>query len=236
LEFDCNNLYYTLNRTMYATLLATFIVSIIAVVFSYVFIRNVIKSSKKIFERMEKEKVKLKEKAQKIYYDALTGIYNRRYLDENLDRLIKSLSRADGILSIMMIDIDRFKTYNDTYGHVEGDNCLNIIAKALSECITRKSDFVVRYGGEEFVVVLPNTDENGARLIAEKLLENIRNLEIPNVNCDVLPKITLSVGCVTGKADHTRSCKDYIRMADEALYASKQGGRNRYTQISCDNI
>jgi diguanylate cyclase (GGDEF)-like protein len=172
---------------------------------------------------------KLEEKAEEIYYDPLTGIYNRRYFQENMHRILQTLSRSDGILSLMMIDIDHFKRYNDTYGHSEGDNCLRIIAGTLSKSITRDTDFVARYGGEEFVIVLPHTDEDGACKIAEKLLENIRDCNIPHTNSDVADCVTISIGVTTGKAIYTQSSDDYVKRADEMLYKSKQSGRNRST-------
>ena len=168
-------------------------------------------------------------KAGEAYYDALTGIYNRRYLDEHLSRLLKTLSRSGGTLSLMMIDIDCFKAYNDTYGHGEGDTCIKIVAETLRRTITRTDDFVARYGGDEFAVVLPNTNESGVRKIAKKLLENIKDMNIPHRKSDVAHCVTISIGVTTGKADPLQNEEDYINRADEMLYMSKQNGRNRYT-------
>ena len=173
--------------------------------------------------------VKLEAEAQKIYYDALTGIYNRRFFDENLIRLSKTLSRSRGSLGLMMIDIDFFKRYNDTYGHSEGDNCLKIVAETLSESITRKDDFIARYGGEEFAVVLPNTDEVGAIVIAEKMIENIQKQGIPHETSDAASYVTVSIGVATGRVEHTQNGRDFLKRADEMLYKSKQSGRNRYS-------
>jgi diguanylate cyclase (GGDEF)-like protein len=178
---------------------------------------------------MEKNIQGLRLKADKIYYDALTGIYNRRYFDENLKRIMKSLSRSESTLGMMMIDIDFFKRYNDTYGHAEGDKCLKAIAKTISQCITRADDFVARYGGEEFVIVLPHTNANGLRLIAARLLERVRRRNIPHKSSDVANCVTISIGITTGKVQHTQDGKDYLLRADAALYKSKQDGRNRYT-------
>jgi len=161
-------------------------------------------------------------------YDALTGIHNRRFFDASMKRIISSLSRSCSLLSLLMIDIDFFKRYNDTYGHVEGDRCLKIVAQTLSQSITRVDDFVARYGGEEFVLVLPNTDEQGARLIAEKLLGNIRKCNIPHEQNDAANCLTISIGATTGKATHTHTTDDFVKKADEMLYKSKHNGRNRY--------
>jgi len=162
-----------------------------------------------------------------VEYDALTGIYNRRYFDETMEHVISSLSRSESLLSVMMIDIDFFKRYNDTYGHVEGDKCLKAVAQTLAQCITRADDFVARYGGEEFVVILPNTDEQGARLIADKLLDNVRDLYLPHEQSDAADYVTVSIGITTGKVLHTHNAGDFVKRADELMYKSKKEGRNR---------
>jgi len=164
--------------------------------------------------------------------DAVTGIFNRRYMDESLKHIIKSLSRSKGTLSLLMIDVDLFKNYNDTYGHSKGDTCLKIIAEVLKKNLLRADDFVARYGGEEFVVVLPNTSENGARMVAERLLEGIRDRNIPHEASSVAKYITISIGATTGFVQHTYSGEDYIKEADKAMYISKQNGRNRYTYLN----
>jgi diguanylate cyclase (GGDEF)-like protein len=171
------------------------------------------------------------ELADQAYHDSLTGIYSRRFLDENLQRVKKVLSRSNGNVCIMMIDIDFFKKYNDTYGHNAGDNCLKIIAQTLSKGITREGDFIVRYGGEEFLVVLPYTDEHGAHVTASRLLESIIVLDIPHENSDVADCVTISIGVTTARVDIDHNVEDYVKYADKALYMSKQNGRNRYTYI-----
>jgi len=161
--------------------------------------------------------------------DPVTGIYNRRYLDENLKHAISSLSRSDGTLSLLMIDVDLFKNYNDAYGHSKGDICLRTIAEVLRKSLLRSDDFVARYGGEEFVVVLPNVNEKGARMVADRLLDSIRNRGIPHEASNVANHITISIGVTTGTVLHTFSGDNYIQRADKALYISKQNGRDRYT-------
>jgi len=161
--------------------------------------------------------------------DQLTGIYNRRYFDGSLKKIIKLHSRTGSCLSVLMIDVDYFKKYNDSYGHDAGDNCLRAVAEALSQCVIRDEDFVARYGGEEFVVVLPNTDKNGAQVIAEKMLEKIREEKIPHKASDVADYVTISIGGATGIIKHSQNPQDYIKVADKALYESKKNGRNRYT-------
>jgi diguanylate cyclase (GGDEF)-like protein len=166
----------------------------------------------------------------KVYYDVLTGVFNRRYMDDNLKRIIRSIGQSGGgNLSILLIDIDYFKKYNDTYGHGEGDTCLKTVTKAIAESVMRPDDFVARYGGEEFVVILPNTDENGARIIADRILRNVRSLNIPHKASEVSDRVTVSIGATTAYVDLVHNGSDYIKRADEALYVSKGNGRNQYT-------
>jgi len=172
---------------------------------------------------------RLETESEKIYYDPLTGIYNRRFFDERLSRLISTLSRSGGILSFMMIDIDNFKSYNDSFGHAAGDECLKTIAQIFSQNTARTDDFVVRYGGDEFAVVLPNTEESGARLIAEKILRNLNSHVMHIDKSGVECKVTASIGIATGKVRPRHRPDDFILRADELLYKSKQTGRNRYT-------
>jgi len=172
----------------------------------------------------------------KVYYDALTGIYNRRFLEENLQRMIRTYSRSNSFLSMLMIDIDFFKNYNDTYGHSKGDTCLKAVAEAIAGSLSRGNDYVARYGGEEFAVLLPDTDKNGARFVANKILNNIMALNIPHAKSETAGCITVSIGITTGIVEHTHKNEDYIKHADKALYQSKQNGRNRYTYIDFKEV
>jgi len=166
--------------------------------------------------------------------DQLTGIYNRRFLNGNLKKIIRSLSRSGGRLSLLLVDIDYFKKYNDTYGHDMGDICLRTVANALAGCITREEDFIVRYGGEEFAVILPNTGEDGADFIAERMLKVIHECNMPHEKSDVADFVTVSIGGMSCVVKYSHNERDFIKRADEALYKSKQEGRNRYTFKSLD--
>ena len=193
-------------------------------------LRRVTKISDRATDNLNASKLEL---LDKVHFDVLTGIYNRRYLDETMKRNIKGLSRSGGCISIMMMDVDFFKKYNDTYGHSEGDECLKAVAKTIANSITRADDYASRYGGEEFVVVLPNTEESGARVIANRILENIRALNIPHEKNEATRCVTISIGLTTiPLVDYIHTSEDYIKRADEALYQSKNSGRNRYTFIS----
>jgi diguanylate cyclase (GGDEF)-like protein len=163
--------------------------------------------------------------------DPLTGLYNRRFMDSSMERVMGLLSRSDGLLSVLMLDIDFFKRYNDTYGHEAGDKCLQAVAHALSDSVSRVNDVVVRYGGEEFAIILPNTDSEGARSFAEKLQKNVNELNIPHDKNEAAPYVTVSIGITTGKVERKHDLSMYLKRADEALYMSKESGRNRFTYL-----
>ena len=167
----------------------------------------------------------------KMQNDALTGLYNRHFMEDSLRQILNALSRSGGNLCVLMIDIDYFKKYNDTYGHNVGDECLKTVAQTLQNTINRAGDFVARYGGEEFIVVLPNTDEYGACMLANAMLENVRARNIPHEKSEVASRVTISVGVTAGIVKHTHKGVDYIKRADKALYASKRNGRNQFTYM-----
>lgn len=159
--------------------------------------------------------------------DSLTGLANRRYFDEVLGTEFSRLRRSGSRLSLIMLDIDYFKKYNDTYGHLAGDSCLREIAAKLKTIINRGSDVVARFGGEEFIVILPETDEIGAQKLGEIIRKAIENMCIPHTNSDISHCVTVSVGIVTLYPDKSNSPDSALKMVDEALYTAKNQGRNR---------
>ena len=177
------------------------------------------------------QKEQIHELTNIVHYDVLTGIYNRRFMEENLKRIIKLISRSGGELSVLMMDIDFFKKFNDTYGHSRGDTCLRSVAQTVAETLSRAEDFIARYGGEEFVVVLPHADAKGAQMIAKKIITNILALKIPHEKNEAADYVTVSIGITTGSVQHGQDYNDYLKRADEALYMSKNNGRNQYTYI-----
>ncbi|RZF90210.1 diguanylate cyclase [Pseudoalteromonas sp. CO302Y] len=159
--------------------------------------------------------------------DSLTGLYNRRYLQEALKQNIRLAKRNNSALSVLMIDIDWFKQYNDLFGHQQGDLCLKQVANEIQNSLNRPTDTVIRYGGEEFLCVLPDTDMQGATFITKKLLSNIckLNIEHPKASAKI---ISVSIGCTTLIDHHLELNSDsLIRCADTALYQAKNQGRNR---------
>ena len=161
------------------------------------------------------------------FLDGLTGIANRRHFDQELLQESRRAKREKTPLSLIMLDIDYFKAFNDTYGHLKGDDCLKTVAATLKNTLKRSGDFAARYGGEEFAVVLPNTDAVGAAIIAEELRASIERAGILHINSLCADYVTVSLGVVTRFSDQAETPDDLISAADRALYRSKHEGRNR---------
>lgn len=157
--------------------------------------------------------------------DHLTGLFNRRQFDDQIDREWHRALRMGLPLSLLAIDVDHFKSYNDHYGHPAGDDCLRAISEAIREECSRSGDQAFRIGGEEFAVVLPATDEEGAALIAQRLSAAIRALALPH---EVAPNgiVTLCIGVVAAVNPANHELRDLVKSADSALYAAKAGGRD----------
>jgi diguanylate cyclase (GGDEF)-like protein/PAS domain S-box-containing protein len=160
--------------------------------------------------------------------DELSGIGNRRKLELFFEREWGRAVRNKSKISLMMIDIDYFKDYNDTYGHQPGDECIKKVAQCIDGILNRPGDIVVRYGGEEFAVVMPGTDKEGALVMAERLCSEIEGLGIEHRSSDK-SRITISIGVACMRPGKKDSPEDLFTIADKALYQSKQDGRNRVT-------
>jgi diguanylate cyclase (GGDEF)-like protein/PAS domain S-box-containing protein len=161
------------------------------------------------------------------YQDGLTGIANRRRFDEKLDQEWRRAAREHQPISLIMIDIDFFKNYNDLYGHPAGDECLKRLAQVLAETVARPGDIAARYGGEEFAAILPNTSLLGAEKLAEQIRAHIEGLELPHAKSTVSPWVTVSVGLATRIPGNDDAATMLLEGADRALYLAKQQGRNR---------
>jgi diguanylate cyclase (GGDEF)-like protein len=164
--------------------------------------------------------------------DPLTGLANRRMLAEHLDREWRRLKRHGQPLSALMCDVDCFKTFNDHYGHLAGDQCLRQVAGALASTAGRASDLVARYGGEEFVVVLPATDLAGAMVVAEQIRRRVMEMRLPHAQSHVADVVTVSIGVVCADPAELDEPQELLRRADAALYTAKLGGRNRAEEWS----
>ena len=159
--------------------------------------------------------------------DGLTGLSNRRHFDEYLELEWRRAMRDQSQLSLLMIDVDYFKAYNDNFGHLEGDEALRKVATAIREACSRPSDLPARYGGEEFALVLPGTSPGGARLMAEKLRQSVLALKIPHATPDGGESLTVSIGVSTFTPQQGGDSRQLISAADKGLYLAKHNGRNR---------
>lgn len=165
--------------------------------------------------------------------DGLTGVPNRRYFDDQMQLQWRQGMREKRPLSVILIDIDFFKQYNDHYGHIAGDDALKSVAKALSDMAKRPLDSLCRYGGEEFVCLLPATDLKGAELIAQRMVDAVQTLAIEHSQSQVAKHLTVSAGIACVLPSHQFSAEDLLAAADKQLYSSKGQGRNR---ISCEML
>ena len=159
--------------------------------------------------------------------DYLTQIPNRRTFDERLVQEWIRAQRDKTPLSLAMLDLDFFKTYNDHYGHSAGDHCLQAIARAIQQPLRRPADFCSRYGGEEFAVILPNTDSTGAQHVLEEIRQAVLNLAIAHGFSSIAPTLTISIGFTTAVPTAGNTPEQALRIADNALYLAKLQGRNR---------
>lgn len=159
--------------------------------------------------------------------DGLTAIPNRRRFEEYLDQEWRRSIREGTPLSLIILDIDFFKKFNDSYGHLAGDDCLKKVAATLSDSINRPADLIARYGGEEFVCVMPCTDSEGGVHVAESIRKNIMNLQIPHTQSEVAECVTVSLGLATRVPKQNSSREEFLNIADQQLYLAKSAGRNQ---------
>jgi len=162
-----------------------------------------------------------------VFLDGLTGVYNRRYFDQQLGMEWARAARGNTPLSLLMIDVDYFKRFNDRYGHQDGDECLRQVASTLKESLKRPADLVARYGGEEFACILPDTTFDDAMIVAKALENQVRAQKIRHDASDAATVVTVSIGLATRVLTSEGDAKALIGMADAQLYAAKQSGRGR---------
>lgn len=207
------------------------IIFIVLLISTYVF-----KSIQKDQTDLEVSTKKLRKANKKLenvsYTDTLTNLHNRRYFNLVYDRELKRARRKNNYITFMMLDIDYFKQYNDTYGHIEGDFALKSVSKVLKEILKRPSDFVFRLGGEEFGVLLVDTDESNSAKLARDICDGIRERKLIHENSKASDYVTISIGVVCCIADDALDDEVLISRADEMLYEAKESGRDRYVITS----
>lgn len=166
--------------------------------------------------------------AQLATTDGLTGLANRRRFDEVLDLEYARHARSGAELAVIMIDIDHFKLFNDTYGHLRGDDCLRGVAGVIREALHRATDLAARYGGEEFACILPDTlPAKGVLAVAERIRQGVTDLHIPHGGSSTAEHVTVSLGAINGRCTRDMPPSNLVALADQQLYQAKQGGRNR---------
>lgn len=179
-------------------------------------------------KKTEQELVRLKKEMEDLSYrDGLTGVGNRRQFDEILETEWNHVRRHRQPISLLLVDIDYFKQYNDHYGHLQGDECLKQVAKLLSSAVKRPRDFVGRFGGEEFVLVLPETDNKAAQVVAERCVQLLQEQQIAHASSPDTSCLTISLGVATIIPSQQDSSRDLVATADRLLYKAKQAGRNQ---------
>lgn len=164
--------------------------------------------------------------------DGLTGVANRRKFEESCPTTWLHCIRDKTAISIIMLDIDCFKLFNDRYGHSQGDECLRAVAQAINNGVNRPYDLVARFGGEEFICVLPNTDYAGARFVAQQIVDSILALKIPHQDSEVMKFVTISAGLASTTPTLGMELQHIIEAADKELYRSKKQGRNRVSAMN----
>lgn len=189
-------------------------------------VKRMTRVSDKTAIELNADKIKLMDAMR---YDALTGIHSRGYFDEEYVSQIQSCQASRESLGLLMLDVDFFKRFNDTYGHGAGDECLRRVARTLDGCLSESLGFAARYGGEEFVAVLPGADADEVAQTAADILRAVEALRIPHAGNDGRPWVTLSIGGTWVDRPREADKDAYLNRADEALYASKQAGRARFT-------
>jgi diguanylate cyclase (GGDEF)-like protein len=168
--------------------------------------------------------------------DALTGLSNRRRMEQTLNAETARLARARDGLSVILLDIDFFKQFNDTYGHPAGDRCIAMIASALNRALKRTSDLSARYGGEEFACILPGADPEAAMRMALEIQTQVGALGISHERSAVGPCVTISMGIATARCERGMAPEMWIAQADRQLYLSKAGGRNQITATTFETF
>lgn len=190
-----------------------------------VVIKRQTKDLQKLNQQLKSANAELKQLAT---MDELTQVANRRHLNDYLNQEWQRLMRYRRPLALLLCDIDDFKLYNDTYGHVAGDKCLTKIARTLQQTVSRPPDLVARYGGEEFAIVLPETDADGAERVAQRILASVNYLQIPHAASTTTGSVSVSLGVAIAVPTPSSSIEYLLDLADRLLYQAKQDGRNTY--------
>ena len=188
--------------------------------------RALVDSNKRLQDSLTEIEILKRDLTEQASRDPLTNLYNRRYFDVAVQREMARCEREAKPLSLILMDLDHFKMFNDHYGHAAGDTCLRVVARSIQASAKRATDLAARYGGEEFLLLLPDTDLQGAMRMAEDLRAAVQSLEVEHKQSSH-GMVTLSLGVAVNKPEYLQDAQHLIRSADIALYAAKENGRNR---------
>jgi len=164
-------------------------------------------------------------------HDGLTSLHNRYFFDRKFETFFALSQRNNISIGVIMLDVDNFKLYNDTYGHLKGDDCLISISKTLKTFINRQTDILARYGGEEFIITILNINEENLKKLLDSIIKSIEKLKIPHSSSPVTDVVTISAGAYLGIPNHEQEQNDLIEIADKALYKAKGSGKNKFVLI-----
>jgi diguanylate cyclase (GGDEF)-like protein len=159
--------------------------------------------------------------------DGLTGVANRRSFEEDFDKEWRRAARHQAPLTLLLVDLDHLRAYNDAYGYLAGDDCLKMVAQAMLKAMMRPGDVIARYGGEEFVGLMPDTDAKGSQVVADRLLNAVRALALPHAHSDAAPIVTISIGVASCFPHRDNDRAALFKLSGDALYAAKTAGRNQ---------
>ncbi len=227
-KYERKKFLYSYNAIIKEVAFILFVVIFGILVISFYVFKSIQSDQTKLEISTKKLKLANKKLENASYTDSLTSLHNRRYFNFIYDKELKRAKRENKFITYMMLDIDFFKQYNDTYGHIEGDYALKSVAKVLQDLLKRPSDYVFRLGGEEFGVLLSDTDEKNSSLIAQNICDSVRAREIKHEGSKVNEFLTISVGVVCCIADQSLNEEYLITRADEMLYEAKNSGRDKY--------
>ncbi len=227
-QFERHKLIATYNNSLFRITLIIVIVIIVVMVMSFIIFKSINRTQNRLKITTQQLQSTNKKLENASYTDSLTHLYNRRYFNMLYDRELKRAKRAKTTIAFLMLDIDYFKQYNDTYGHLEGDQVLKAVAKMLKGVFQRPSDYVFRLGGEEFGVLITDTEERMAEFMASKTITALQKLEIPHSASKIHDYLTLSIGVIIATPTLELNDERLLSEADKNLYKAKESGRNRF--------
>jgi diguanylate cyclase (GGDEF)-like protein len=235
-QFERHQLLNTYNTTIMRITLIILAVIAVVMVLSFLIFKSINRTQNQLKLATRELKISNKKLENASFTDSLTNLYNRRYFNMLYERELRRAKRTKADIAFMMLDIDYFKQYNDTYGHLEGDQALKSVAKTLKEVFKRPSDYVFRLGGEEFGVLIIGNEPTMAEFMASKTITAITDMQIPHASSQVSDFLSVSIGLVTTVPSSDMNDEKLLSLADKNLYRAKESGRNRFVSSGIDSF